>query len=113
MSEPTIPAPLQRVGCPTCDAAPAAECVTASGRIVRGGHAARWDHYFRELRESPSRWRLHKDDERFGLAEGDVLVGRPYWLDPDKVTVEYRESDGFDPQCNQYRVDIEWIGWSR
>lgn len=62
------------------------------------------------MSESLHRFRLKKDDLRFGLHEGDVLVGRAYWLDPQaKVTVEFREFDGFDPMCNQYRSDLEYL----
>jgi hypothetical protein len=57
-----------------------------------------------------SRWQLLKDDDRFGLRKGDVLIGRPYWLDPEKITVDYRECDGRDPMCNQYRTDLKWLG---
>ena len=55
------------------------------------------------------RYELLKDDPRFGLNKGDILVGETYWLDPDKVTIHYRESDGFDPECNQYRDDVRFI----
>ena len=106
------PPPLKRVACPTCRAPMGAPCsTTTTGRLVPSGHRLRWDRYRREMRARFSRWFLLKDDERFGLTAGDVLIGRPYWLDPDKVTVERRESDGFDPRCNQYGTDLRWIGW--
>jgi len=51
------------------------------------------------------------DDPRFGLAAGDVLLAVPYPYDA-KWTCLRRESDGYDPECNQYVSDIEWIGWA-
>ena len=53
------------------------------------------------------RYRLKGDDERMGLKAGDILVCVPYWLDPEKLTVLYREGDGFDPECNVYRYQVE------
>ena len=56
----------------------------------------------------PTRWRLLEDDGRMRLSKGDVLLCVPYWLDPaEKLTVVRRESDGFDPQCNVYRSQVE------
>jgi hypothetical protein len=111
-AQTTPPTTHQRVTCPTCGARYAEPCATSSGRPVRQPHTARWEQYRREMREYPSRWLLLDDDERFGLTSGDVLIGRPYWLDPDKVTVDFRESDGVDPECNQYRVNLRWTGWA-
>lgn len=53
------------------------------------------------------RWLLREDDLRFGLRKGDVLLCVPYWLDPDKLTVLHRESDGCAPQCNVYRSQVK------
>lgn len=55
-------------------------------------------------------YRLKTDDERFKLNAGDELVCVNYPLDA-KVTVLYRISDGFDPECNQYMADVEFIRW--
>lgn len=53
-------------------------------------------------------WRLKDDDEWFGMAKGDVLECKPYWLDPSaKLEVVRRVSDGFDPQCTVYRYQVE------
>jgi hypothetical protein len=109
-----IPPPLTRVTCPTCRAPQGSRCSTTTTRLpVPDGHRPRWDRYHRETRERLSRWLLLEDDEQFGLRAGDVLIGRPYWLDPGmKITVEYREGDGFDPSCNQYYRAVRWIGWA-
>ncbi len=81
------------VGCPRCWQGETQLCRTLAGRLLPVGreHVARWD-------------------ARFGLTAGDVLVCEPYWLDPGvKLTVLYREPDGFDPQCNMYRPDVERV----
>jgi hypothetical protein len=70
------------------------------------------------------RYEVLDDDERFGLKQGDVIVGVPYAFDPGhrrnpdgKVTVLWREGDDYRPGCNQYwynllrlsgRVPIAW-----
>ena len=52
--------------------------------------------------------RLKEDDRAFGLRAGDILEVHPYVLDPDtKFTVVQRLSDGFDPECNVYRTQVE------
>jgi hypothetical protein len=49
------------------------------------------------------------DSDRFGLYVGDLLLCVPYHLDPDKVTVICRITDGFEPNCNQYRQDVRKV----
>jgi hypothetical protein len=59
----------------------------------------------------PSRYRLLLGDERFGLKADDILVCGPMhwaWAD-EKVAVLYRESDGYEPGCSQYRHSVEWV----
>lgn len=84
--------------------------MTPSRRVRRPGceHKQRWES-LRAAYRLPRRYVLRGDDERFGLAAGDVLVCEPYWLDPEKLTVLYRESDGFDPCCNVYRPQVERV----
>jgi hypothetical protein len=54
-----------------------------------------------------ARYVLLADDERFGLAKGDVLECVPYRYEPDcKLTVVERVSDHFDPSCNVYRHQV-------
>jgi len=54
--------------------------------------------------------KLLDDDERFGLKKGDIFQAKKYKYDPDKMSLLERESDGFDPECNQYKEDLAyWI----
>lgn len=55
-------------------------------------------------------FRLKADDPRFGLSAGDELVCINYPLDA-KVTVLRRLKDGYDPECNQYMADVEFVRW--
>ncbi len=65
-------------------------------------------------RELP-RYRLVGDDDRHGLKAGDILVcGRMHWAwAPEKVAVLYRESDGYEPGCSQYRENVEHVSGPR
>lgn len=57
-----------------------------------------------------TRWRLLEAFPSAGLAAGDILICRPYWLDPgDKLEVLRRESDGFRPSRTLYRHDVEAV----
>lgn len=99
------------VTCPFCGAAEDTLCVTADDRVRAPGqeHLQRWDA-LRAAYRLPRRYVLKDDDPRFGLAAGDVLVCEPYWLDPGlKLTVLYREADGFDPSCNVYRREVDKV----
>lgn len=53
--------------------------------------------------------RLKKDDKSFKLKAGDILEVEPYFLDDGKYTVIKRLSDGFNPQCNVYKYEVEKI----
>lgn len=60
-----------------------------------------------------SRYEVLRDNEPWGLQQGDVVVGVPYNFDPGhrrnpegKVTILWRESDGHRPDCNQYWRDL-------
>lgn len=99
------------VDCPFCGAVAGAECATASGRPTRDGHHhARWDALRSARRFREMVYRLKADDPRFKLSAGDELVCVNYPLDA-KVTVLYRLSDGYDPSCNQYTNDVEFVRW--
>ena len=50
-----------------------------------------------------------EDDKRFKLKKGDVLVAIESSYDDEKVTIEYRQSDGFDPMCAQYKNSVKRI----
>jgi hypothetical protein len=51
-------------------------------------------------------YELINDDDGVDLKAGDLLLCEPYDLDPAKVTVICRLTDGYDPQCNQYRSAV-------
>lgn len=76
------------------------------------------------MSQCAQRYQVLDDDERFGLKQGDIVIGFPYIYNPGhrnnpdgKVTVLWREGDGHRPECNQYwyslrrlrgRVPIAW-----
>ncbi len=106
-----VRAMVWEMACTWCGAGEDEPCRTPSGqrRPVWNQHADRWDA-LRAAYRLPRRYTLKDDDPRFGLTAGDVLVCQPYWLDPGmKLTVLYRERDGFDPQCNVYRADVRRV----
>lgn len=99
------------VECPYCGQPAWSDCLTASGKPkAYGPHNARWDAAKRAWRSREMLFRLKTDDPRFGLHAGDELVCINYPYDA-KVTVLYRKSDGYDPQCNQYTNSVEFLGW--
>jgi len=58
--------------------------------------------------ENKMKVKLLEDDERFGLKKDDVFEAQRYAYDPDKITLLKRESDGFDPECNQYKESLAY-----
>lgn len=52
--------------------------------------------------------RMREDDKRFKLKKNDLLEVTRYWLDPQKLTVIQRVSDGYDPQCNVYTSQVRF-----
>jgi hypothetical protein len=94
--------------CPWCRQSEGQCCRAPSGkpRVAGDEHVDRWAA-MRSAYSKPRRYVLRHDDERSGLAAGDVLVCEPYWLDPGgKLTVLYREADRRDPECNVYRSQV-------
>jgi len=61
---------------------------------------------------SVSRYELLEDAEDFGLKAGDILIcgcmHHAAWA-PKKIAVRRRESDGFEPECSQYRGCVRHI----
>lgn len=51
-------------------------------------------------------YKLTGDDERFGMSAGDVLLCVPYGLDPGKLSVICRVTDGYNPECNVYKTQV-------
>lgn len=88
----------------------AARTARIAGQIESGDTVPLRDLY-QGPRATDSRYRLLHDDERFGLKAGDILVCESmHWAwAPEKVAVKYRESDGYEPGCSQYRQSVEWV----
>lgn len=53
-----------------------------------------------------SLFQLKRDDERFKLKAGDILLGCPYQYDHGKTSIAFRISDGYRPECNEYNGDV-------
>ena len=54
------------------------------------------------------RVRIKKSCEHTGVKEGEVYEAIPYGIDPgSKVSLLSRVPDGKDPECNEYRYNVE------
>lgn len=49
---------------------------------------------------------IAKDDERFKLKIGDIVLGCPYQWDTQKTSIAFRLRDGYRPECNQYNSSL-------
>ncbi len=107
---PRFPSNLS-VPCPYCGVEPGEPCGTRNGRALDQTHQLRRRDVRAAMRSSEFYVELREDDERFGLSMGDVLVATSYWLDPGKVTILRRLSDGFDPECNQYWPSVKFLSF--
>ena len=57
------------------------------------------------------RVQILKTDERLGVKAGEVYEAHRYGLDPDKMTLDGRVPDGYDPSCNLYLHEVlYWLG---
>ena len=102
------------VDCPWCGAAPGCPCVTPSGTTRRlNPHRDRWEKLRSKLRYATFIVRFIEDDPEFSINAGDEFEAWVYYLDPgEKVTLIRRLGDGFDPECNAYARQIEFVKWS-
>jgi hypothetical protein len=99
----------KKVACPLCHAAVDQPCTVRTTNTVRTMvHHARWRRFADLWRSAPMRMEMREDDPHFGLSKGDVLICIKYKYD-DKVTVIRRESDGYDPRCNQYTGSVNLL----
>ena len=57
------------------------------------------------------RVKILKTDDRLGIKEGEIYKAKRYHLDPEKVSLIARETDGYDPCCNQYFNEVAF--WMR
>ena len=97
--------------CDHCGAVEDQECITPRGK-KRSTHAARRDRARRMTATHEGVVRIVHDDPRLGLTAGEDFAAIPYRLDPgSKVTLLRRLSDGWNPQCNAYNRDIQFIRW--
>lgn len=56
------------------------------------------------------RVKILKDDKRYGLKAGDIYQAKRYYNGYDKITLTYREKDGFEPKCHQIRDNLQfWV----
>ncbi len=86
-------------------------CLSPSG-AKRGSHQARIQTLKRMTSTHEGVVRILADDPGHGLTAGEEYAATPYWLDPGtKVTLLRRLSDGWDPSCNAYNSDIEFVRW--
>lgn len=47
-----------------------------------------------------------KTEQRLGVKAGEVYEASTYRYDPEKVSLDGRVPDGYDPGCNQYKSSI-------
>lgn len=100
-----------QVPCPYCAAPVHESCRTAAGReLPRKPHDARWRSYASQRKSRQMWFVMLADDPGFRLAAGDIVRAVKYPHDA-KVTVLFREEDGFDPECNQYLSAVGFLGF--
>lgn len=99
------------VKCSYCDADEGYRCRTSSGAILSMPHNLRFDDRQRALRSDREFVvQIKRDDLKFGIHKGEYFAAVNYPYD-SKVTLLRRLHDDFDPQCNQYEQDVEFIEW--
>lgn len=96
--------------CRHCGAGAGDRCFTPSG-AERQLHRIRMDETRSAFRTRHMVHRQLLDDGRFNLKAGDLLLTVNYPLD-SKVTALARLGDGFDPECNRYYSEVEFIRWA-
>ena len=97
------------VSCSYCHADSGEKCHTESGK-ERDPHVVRWQRCTRMRRTREMWFVLREDDPRFGLEAGDILRCVNYPWDA-KVSVLFREWDGYVPECNQYTHSVSFLGF--
>lgn len=98
------------VSCPLCHQEPGDPCIVRTTGRETNTHMARYKLLWRMAKTRQLWYVLLKDDPTFGLVAGDILRCVDYPYDA-KVSVVFREWDGFDPECNQYNTDLAFIGF--
>lgn len=97
------------ISCPFCYV-PVGECCVAPSGPREHPHHARWKEANLMCRSREMWFMMREDDERFGLVAGDIVrcINYPY---DAKVSVLFREWDGYDPECNQYVHNVAFLGF--
>ena len=47
-----------------------------------------------------------KSDKRLGIKAGEVYNSYPYHFDRNKIVLDSRIPDGYDPSCAQYKDEV-------
>lgn len=97
------------ISCSYCLVGIGEECVTPTA-TRQHPHHARWNDAMYLFRSREMWFVIREDDERFGLAAGDIVRCVNYPWDA-KVSVLFREWDGFEPECNQYLRNVSFLGF--
>jgi|LSQX01.1.fsa_nt_gb hypothetical protein len=109
---PTPPVSRGRsVSCPFCHAAIGDTCRTAAGAL-RDPHRQRWDWVDSLARHHVRVVVIKKDQPELGIRRGEQYLAVRYAFDNEKVTLLRRIPDGYDPSCNQYYSDVQWLRWA-
>lgn len=98
------------ISCGYCAQLAGERCVTTTRRVRTYTHHERWRAANRDYRTREMWYVLRDDDPRFGLEAGDILRCIQYPYDA-KVTVLFREWDGYNPECNQYLNAVAFLGF--
>jgi len=53
--------------------------------------------------------KIRENNIHFGLKKGEIYEAKPYRLDSEKLTLLKRIPDGYDPECNCYRHEVEVV----
>lgn len=107
MSGPSV----YHVPCPYCGMEAGVICITAGANDC-DPHRQRWSQLkaWRRVREMVVE--VLTNDDRLGVKAGEQYRAISYWLEPGaKVSLLGRIPDGYDPECNQYVHDVNFIEW--
>ncbi|KJJ60022.1 hypothetical protein NG01_04385 [Corynebacterium diphtheriae] len=53
--------------------------------------------------------KLKKSNDRLGIQQGEVYFAPTYFYDHGKVVLFRRYPDGYDPECTEYKENIEHV----
>lgn len=100
------------VRCSWCGAKPGDRCTTPTSVEKNDVHKYRFERYRSDRLNRRFIVRIKTDDPRFEIRAGDEFLSQTYWLDPGiKVTLLQRLSDGYNPECNVYYHQADFVRW--